>query len=203
MHRDGLNDNAIGGADDEGLARYSWADEGGVMAVCVCVVSGIDADAALDLLRGVGPESRNLGFYEAWEHWSPDATPLQIDHLDGALVLIEPNGWKCTDENVLVHLSAHGTATSVYWNVNALMRFVFAERGAVIRSFDPLLYDSTGALSEEADLRFGMPGQALASALLLLERLTGGVRVTADWLTNKAPDSRTRDKPQGSSLSDL
>ena len=46
-------------------------------------------------------------------------------------------------------------------------------------------YDSTGALAEEAELRFGIPGQSLASALLLLERLSGGVQVTADWLTNK------------------
>jgi hypothetical protein len=107
-----------------------------------------------------------------------------------AVVIYEPNGWHCVDDEFAVVLSQGGRYAAYYWNVNAVMRFVFAVDGHIERDFDPLLYDGDRehALPEELDLPFPsgdtrqplIPSQA---SLALLERLTG-VEVRREWLLN-------------------
>ena len=72
----------------------------------------------------------------------------------------------------------------MFWNVNAVMSFGFARAGAVVRAFDPLLYDGAGALRDEAGLPFGEPAAALGAAFVLAERLTS-IRIQREWLLNR------------------
>ena len=55
-------------------------------------------------------------------------------------------------------LSQGGRYVAYFWNVNAVMEFVFAEHGVVLRDFDPLMYGNDGeperALAEEIGLPF-------------------------------------------------
>ena len=78
-----------------------------------------------------------------------------------------------------------GGYAAYFWNVNSVMRFVFAEGGVIRRDFNPLLYDPNGSPSEESGLPFPsgddgplVPGRA---SLALIERLTG-VEITRAWL---------------------
>ena len=78
-----------------------------------------------------------------------------------------------------------GGSAAYFWNVNSVMRFVFAEGGVIRRDFNPLLYDPNGSPSEESGLPFPsgddgtlVPGRA---SLALIERLTG-VEITRAWL---------------------
>jgi hypothetical protein len=76
---------------------------------------------------------------------------------------------------------------SVYWNVNALMRFAMYADGVLVRSFDPLLTDAGSQgkpLGEEEGLPFGVEGEPRAAAMTLAERLTGAA-VERDWLLDE------------------
>jgi hypothetical protein len=70
------------------------------------------------------------------------------------------------ETELAVDLSRHGRYAAYFWNVNAVMRSVFAEAGVVRRDFDPLLYDSDGeperALPEERGLPFPSGGPLIA-----------------------------------------
>ena len=112
---------------------------------------------------------------------------VQISSIGDAVVTYEPNGGTEFDEDLAVALSRRGRYAAYFWNVNAVMRFVFAVAGLIQRDFDPLLYDGDRerALPEELDLPFPSgdtesltPGQA---SLALIERLTG-VEITMEWL---------------------
>lgn len=151
------------------------------MALCVCAATGVDQRDALSIVAA-SDDSAPLTFEEAHAMWAIDATPLQVDTLGERLMLIEPNGWRCTDATIVGRLSTGGRAASVYWNVNALMRFVYADHGEVLRDFDPLLYEPRGALAEEEGLPFGHPGRPGAAAFVLLEQLMS-VGISAEWLT--------------------
>jgi len=110
---------------------------------------------------------------------------IAVDELGDWTVIVEPNGYLTSFPRTLEALSDGGRAGNVYWNVNAVMSFGWAVDGRLVRQFDPLLYDSEGALPEERDLPFGRPGAPQAAALALLERLTG-TRVDRDWLLERA-----------------
>ncbi len=100
------------------------------------------------------------------------------------MVLLARNGYELSYPGAAAGASRLGRVITVFWNVNAVMRFVLAHDGQVRRSFDPLLPgDSEGVpLPEEAGLPFGEPAAMLrAAALVLAERLSG-VRVTEDWI---------------------
>ncbi len=110
---------------------------------------------------------------------------VQTDSLEGWATLIEPNGWAATLPGVIERLSQTGVALSVFWNVNAVMSFAYARGGVIVRTFDPLLYDAGDtSLPEEADLSWGTDSPR-ASALSLMERLSG-VRIEQGWLLDRS-----------------
>jgi hypothetical protein len=166
---------------EDDLDQYQWAERGDIMAVSVCAVAGLGARDALDIVGSFGNEQQ-LTFAEAEQTWALDATPIQVDAIGRNLILIEPNGWRCTDSAVVARLSAAGKAATFYWNVNSVMRFVYGENGLVVREFDPLLYEPRDALPEEKGLPFGWPGRPQPAAFMLLERLMG-TTVRLEWLT--------------------
>ena len=70
-------------------------------------------------------------------------------------VLIEPNGWITSLRGRSRRCPTGGRAASVFWNVNALMRFGRAVDGCSRAAVRPILYEAGGALPDEAGLPFG------------------------------------------------
>ncbi len=174
-------------------SKYAWLDEpslnNDLMAGCVGVVPGGDPASVRRCLGVETRPSRQATVHEAWELSESDFGNdlIQVSSIGDAVVIYEPNGWHGVDDELAVALSQEGRYAAYCWNVNAVMRFVFAVDGQIKRDFDPLLYDADRerALPEELDLPFpsggtdsSIPGQA---SLALIERLTG-VEITRKWL---------------------
>jgi hypothetical protein len=172
---------------DDPVAAYSWIELDPVMdAYCISVAVGADAERAAAAF-GCDPSSRRMAtFAEQWDMAMPypqggGNDTVQIDMLGTAVVCVEANGWGGVDQARAERLSCGGRYISTYRNVNAVMEVVHAAAGAIVRAFDPLLYDAAGALPEEAGLPFGHPGSPAAAGLAMIERLTG-VALTREWL---------------------
>jgi Family of unknown function (DUF6461) len=166
------------------VSAYAWVDD--VMAVTVTLVRGMDLRHAGDLLEVRWASERVEIFDDAqWRQVEAMSPVVQADELGDWLVLVEPNGWLTTLPDTAAALSRGGSLVSVYWNARALMRFVLARDGAVVRAFDPLLYELAPVgdpLPQEQGLVFGDPETSpRIAAMELAERLTG-VRIDRDWL---------------------
>jgi hypothetical protein len=174
--------------------RYAWLDEASediLMAGCLAVATAT-TEAAVRRRFAVDESSRRVASFEdAWgmseSGFGNDV--VQVGVVGVAVVAVEPNGWHGVDEGVAAELSRAGRYAALFWNVNSVMRFVYAEDGVVRRSFDPLLYDGGNALEEERDLPFPSDSQKEGftphrASLALLERLTG-VAITRSWLLDE------------------
>jgi hypothetical protein len=167
------------------LSGYDWVH--GVEAMSVAYVRGMDLRSVGDVLRFDWGTERRATFAEAEEQQDFDAETyaVQAEQVGPWLVLIEPNGYLGSLPEALSALSDADVALSVYWNVNAQMRFGMFADGVLVRSFDPLLPDLGPLgkpLAAEAGLAFGVEGErAEVAALMLAERLTG-VAIQRDWL---------------------
>jgi hypothetical protein len=131
---------------------------------------------------------------------------IQIASIGEAVITYEPNGWHGVESQVATVLSRSGCYAAYFWNVNSVMRFVFAEAGVIRRDFDPLFYDRHDerdrSLPEESDLPFPsgddgpiVPGRA---SLALIERLTG-VEITRAWLLDTRHPTYRVDPAPGAS----
>jgi hypothetical protein len=175
---------------DAALAAYAWldADDPRLSALSLTLVRATpdEAVARLRPIRALdGPMTLGEAGDAVLDDFDGSRLVVQVDALDGWATLIEPFGWAGTDAGVLARLSAGGRAVNVLWNVNAVMHAGWADDGAVVRSFDPLLDDRRDdRLPEDADLPFGEPDAALRAAFVLAERLTG-VRIERDWLLER------------------
>lgn len=167
---------------------YEWASD--IEAVAVTYVRGPDLRQVGELLGFAWASERMTTFAEAEDQQDVLAgtQAVQVEQVESPqgswLVLVEPNGYLASLPEALSALADEDVALSVYWNVNAQMRFAMYADGVLIRSFDPLLtdLDSEGkSLAEEEDLPFGPGGDPQGAAMALAERLTG-VRVCRDWL---------------------
>jgi hypothetical protein len=182
--------------------RYAFIEDGMAFdAYCLTIVQGQEVDAVLrafsvivatETLLTFGHQPRMSAPYPLGE----GNDTVFVDTFGGAVVAAEFNGWAGTEEQRARTLSAIGSHTALYRSVNADMRFVHARRGAVVRTFDPLLYVAEGALAEEEGLPFGWPGRPAAAALMLVERLTG-VRLERSWLLDVAHPTYRRDPGGG------
>src|SRR5262249_33143347 len=145
-------------------------------AACITVAF---ATSEKDLVEAFGadPSSCRLAtFHEAEDMWSEDATPVQIWTSGERTIVVEPNGYLASLPEHQEKIARQGDAVSVFWNVNAVMRVLVLRGGALVREFDPLLYDDGGPpLPEEAGLAFGTTEQPRSAALAFLERCTGFV----------------------------
>jgi hypothetical protein len=156
------------------------------MAVCLTFVEGM-SPAEIEMCLGADPGSRrSTTFDEAADQqdFVAERFAVQVGVLDGWAVLVEPNGYVCSQDAVLVRLATAGRAVTVFWNVNLDSRFGYARDGALLRVFDPVLGTSEVGppLPEESDTQDEQP---IAAALALAEALTG-VRVTERWLLGEA-----------------
>jgi hypothetical protein len=174
------------------LARFGWlaASDPRLEALTITVAE-CDHSAILDTLgprlefpgRMTVDQALTAAFDIDDFAWG--ATVAQLDSISGWTVLIEPVGWLGSIPEVLMGLAANGRAMSAYWNVNALMSVGFAERGHLIRQFDPLLYEAGDTpLPDELSLPWGV-AQPRACSVALIARLTGVV-IERDWLLERS-----------------
>lgn len=170
------------------MSDYAWAEP--IDALTVTLLQGAGLQDVGDALRFDWSSERLATFDDAMEQLDPEGWdhPVQVDELDGRLVVVEPNGFLMNDQELLARLSDQGVAVSVFWNVNAHAQFTLARRGRVVRSFDPVIpdYEPEGdPLPEEEGLAFGGDGElSSALSLTLLERVTG-VRIEEGWLLDR------------------
>ncbi|HET7170332.1 MAG TPA: DUF6461 domain-containing protein [Gaiellales bacterium] len=176
-------------------AAYEWADGCVELdAFCVSVAVGSDpAEAAAGFAADLSTQ-RRARFGDGWgiSQSSFGNDVVQIDVLGDAVVCVEPNGWAGIDEDRAARLSRAGPYAALYRSVNADMELVLARAGRLVRRFDPLLYDSDGAIPEEEGLAFGIAGKPVSASLALIERLTG-VRLSRDWLLDLERSTFLRD----------
>lgn len=172
--------------------RYAWAEDWEVEGFCVALVG---ATSARDVLSAMVPEpAMAIGQARDVRAWARErqlphyANAVEATELRRWVVSVEGNGFLATRGDVLRRLSEHRTAIVLFRNVNAVMRFVCAREGSVIRAFDPLLYDDRSSwigepLTQEKDLAFGV-GAPMACAFALAERISG-VTLTREFLDSR------------------
>ena len=167
---------------------YEWARD--VEAVTVAYVRGTPLRQVGALLHFDWATKRLATFADAerQQDYDTGSHVVQVEQRDQWLVLIEPNGYLASMPNAASALSDLDVAVSVYWNVNAQMRFAMYADGVLVRLFDPLLPDlgpEGQPLANEAGLPFGVEGEIPeAAALTLAERLTG-VAIDRAWLLDQ------------------
>jgi hypothetical protein len=174
------------------LDVYGWAESGDprLEAISIALVQPDDEQALAALtprerLPGTMTVAQALDAQGRLEDFAWGSVLAQTDSLDGWAALIEPNGWAASLPDAIARLSTWGEAVNAFWNVNAVMSFALARGGVVVRHFDPLLYDEDeGRLPDETELRWGTD-RPRASALALMERLTGA-RIERDWLLERS-----------------
>lgn len=161
--------------------RGSWAVD--VPAVCLTFVEGMSPAQVEAALGGDPATRRTASFAEAADaqDFAAERFAVQFGEVDGWTVVVEPNGYVCSQDAVLQTLSAHGRAVTVFWNVNMDSRFGYARNGTLVRVFDPVLGSSEvgDPLPEET----GLPAstEPIPAALMLAAALTG-VTVDVRWL---------------------
>jgi len=176
--------SAYGAAMDEETyyaGPYSWARQFN-HGLCVGVVRGASVDA---VAAAVARDGQEFPTAEAADDWVWDTSDYNrhwtaVGAVEDAVFTWEDNGWNASDPQIAAPLSAAGSVTSVFWNVNAHDMFLHAVDGSVVRSFEPLFRgrpdQQAGALPEEAGLVWWAEDQPRfpgTPALELLKRLTG------------------------------
>lgn len=186
------------------LAAYSWADTDPTDAFAALSITLARPASAVHLER-LRPRSRlptamtvdeALRASLAVDDYAWGSVMVQTDALGDWSVLLEPNGWAASQPEVVALLSEQGEAINVFWNVNSDMSICLAQRGAVVRQFDPLLYDARGSLAEEAGLPFGEPGRVRAASLAFLTRTTG-LQIDRAWLLERQRPTYLVPVPRG------
>lgn len=172
--------------------RYAWVEHWEGEGFCVALVEATNArDVLTDMLPdpalpiGKAPEVRAWAAEQRFPHY---ANAVEAADLGAWVVSFESNGFLATQDDVLRRLTQGRKAIVLFRNVNAVMRFVYARDGSVIRAFDPLLYENRSTwigepLAEEEGLTFGA-GAPMASAFACAERISG-VHVTREFLDSR------------------
>jgi hypothetical protein len=160
------------------MSAYDWVDNDALLAAaCLTGVVGVSAE---EVVRRFGADlmtERSATFDDAFNDMS--TARLVFDDVHGGVLVAENNGWEGSRPEVVEAVSDGSRVASIYWNVNAVMRFTYAENGVVVACFDPLFVEQTwigadpASIRERAsDLEFGVE-RPLSDSLTLIERLTG------------------------------
>lgn len=172
------------------VRRYAWADEDSDLAWTVAVVRGQPAD---EVVRAYGGDPdhrpRIMTFREAVvpPEELGETSWLLVHDPDGAVVVLENNGWFGTQDEVAKQASAGGGHfMSVHWDLNANHQVLAAMDGVLVASFDPLLVEHQAAPGELYpdwldDVVFA--DESLHAVLLAVLAKRTGVAVEQQWLT--------------------
>jgi hypothetical protein len=158
---------------------FRWLRNSAIeVAATVTVVTGCGVQ---DVVRAFGGDPARPASILASES---DAWVAVLDVGD-AVVAIEDNNFQGSTAPVLSRASATGRAASMFWNVNAVTRLSFAERGEVLFSQEPFeeIVDPPAPLAdvlEGLDFSNARRGKR-AMGLVAVQRFTG-YGVTGDDL---------------------
>jgi hypothetical protein len=170
----------------------AWAEN--ATEATVAVVVGRDTAAGTLSTLGAVTNCGSMSFIDALElqgSFYDDGTDaqravFQIDRLPGDQgdwwAIVEPNGYRMSFGSNLQAVAA-GLGVAFFWNVNAVMRVLKVEHGAVTVDFDPLL--DVDQVPEEAEI-FRFETMPRSSSMALLHRWTG-VKVTQHWFEASKP----------------
>jgi hypothetical protein len=174
-------------------------------AFTLTIVRGIDADTVVTRLLGPHPES--FASFDDAIDWSIDSdeydrVPLTVGQIGTDTFVWEENGFYLSLQQCAAYISAGGQMTSVFVNVNGVMRFVHAIDGKVVRTFEPgfrtgeLAIDAEGdVLPEELRVQWPTPDleeydvDPVRAALQVQALIYGTPLPTRDWLED--PSART------------
>lgn len=162
-------------------SEFAWVGE--VPALCLTFVEGL-APAQVEAELGAEAQSRRSTTFEQAadaQDFAAEKFAVQLGEVDGWTVVVEPNGYICSQDQVLTKLAAKGRAVMVFWNVNMDSRFGYARDGELLRVFDPVLGGSE--VGEPLPQEAGLPTaeQPIQAALELAKALTG-ISVDGPWL---------------------
>ncbi|WFE29075.1 DUF6461 domain-containing protein [Solwaraspora sp. WMMD791] len=156
---------------------YRWVRRGQLsVAGTVTVATGITVD---DVLRAFGADPARptaIGDIERQMYGGGRLGPwVTVRDTGGAVIVVEVNGYEGTHGSVLRTASVRGRAASMFWNVNAVTRLSFAERGELIESFEPWGDTEVAPVVAEAiaGLDFDVPRDRVEKGLVAVERFTG------------------------------
>jgi hypothetical protein len=169
---------------------YAWTDEWD--AFCIALVEHRTPAEVLRMVvrqPAIGPDRADrIRTWAESQDYQNYGTSIEATALGDWTLVVEMNGFQASIPGVMRRLSTHTRAVSLFRNVNAVMSFNWATNGALVRSFDPLLYHPQGSLGsplpEESGLSFGVPGHVVSAAFACAERLTG-VHLAQDLLGSR------------------
>lgn len=143
-------------------STYTWVHEDGVgVASCVTVVAGIGPDEAL---RRFGADtSRTLDVEIEAEDAEAYGWSIAATAVPGGVVLMEPNGFQGSREEVLLRVAGDGVAASVFWNVESDNSFVAVRAGTVVAQVD--MYEFLDADAPEVLENLDLPPELLPLCL--------------------------------------
>jgi hypothetical protein len=141
---------------------YRWL-RGSVLAdaATVTVVVGSTAEQVVEAFGGDPTDPVPVE-----DEMDDDVFPwAQVLAVDGAVVVVEPNGWQGRCDSALQAVSARGRAASVYWSAG-VTSLAFARAGEVVDSFEPL-FEHTAA---DPEVRAALAGIDWADFTDLIEK---------------------------------
>jgi hypothetical protein len=164
--------------------HYGWTETDTLDAYCVSIIVGKEI-SLVETAFGIEHDTLKLAnSNEMWDIAGPDSggnDVVQIGMLENAVITYENNGWTGIDRDLIKRIAAP-IYVSMYRNVNAVMNFIYAKDGKIIREFDAVLYDPSQAIAEELELDFlNSDSHKDALSFALAEKLTG-IAVNSDWL---------------------
>jgi hypothetical protein len=143
----------------------------------VCAAAGLPA-------RAVGPEvSEDVGLEDDTVEFAYTA------RLGPWLAFQGLNGYQMSLREHVEPMSRLGRVVGYFVNVNEMMSFYLADKGQLVREFDPLLEEPDEGegdpLPEEEGLPFGHEqARPVAASLALIERVTGQ-RISKEWFLDE------------------
>lgn len=158
---------------------YHWLEESTsyASAGCITVVTGLQPRAALTVV-GAEPDqtlaARDIQPEQGMTFIAVAGTDVGLP--EGAVVLVEDNGWEGIRPEVLAAWSKRGKAASVFWNVNGVVRFACARRGKVLASLELPPDDETDELPATLRRVWERSDEAsgpVAVGMAMVEKFTG------------------------------
>ncbi|MDI6102677.1 DUF6461 domain-containing protein [Actinoplanes sp. NEAU-A12] len=163
---------------------YRWIRRGPLqVAATVTVVTGATVREVLvafgadpERPEAIGDIQRYLSLRRSHGQW------ITVLDAGTAVLVVEDNGYRGTDQAVLEAASVHGRAASMFWNVNAVTRLSFAEAGRLLAMHEPWGHEQWAPELAEVltGLDFAEVGDRNEKGLLAVERFTGRGLTPAD-----------------------
>lgn len=126
--------------------EHRWVE--GEDAICLTLARGESTSAVLDRLAPHRRTVTRTWFEENGRNGPGDAVGC-AGRMGEYVWVWEGNGFEGATVEAVLPLSGHGTALSIFWNVNGDSQFIAARHGRLLRSFDIVLHDDPDLASGE------------------------------------------------------